>query len=450
MTSETADYLTQPTTQELDHIPGDYGWPLLGKAIPFSRNPMQVCEEHYQNYGAVSRFQMGNERVLLALGPENAQALHLDSDRNFSSEKGLMRFKPLIGGSLIMKDFEEHRFQRRLMQTAFKNTTMREYAPGINAVCERNIRRMAAEREFRFFGYSKEMLLQIAAETFTGVDSEGKEIALLTGAFNDFVSAFDFLFPIDLPGFKFHRGMRAKTQISDFISGMIADKRRSDDQDILAHFCRERDDQGNYFSDRDIAENFVLLLFAAQDTTTASLVNTFYELGKHPQWQHRLREESQALGKEQIEWEDLERLPSYTLVFNEVQRLHSSVPLFPRRSIRACEISGVEVPAHTMLINAITYNHRMPEWWQQPELFDPERFERGEHKQHAFLFHPFGGGAHKCIGMHFAQYVYKSFLHQVLMQYEIVLKPDYSPTWQYLPMPKPTDNLPVSLRPLAR
>ena len=292
-------------------------------------------------------------------------------------------------------------------------------------------------------------MLQLAAETFTGVSRDAPEIAMLTQAFIDFVSAFDFLFPVELPGFKFHKGMRAKNQIDSFIRSMIADKRAGTDRDILAHFCRERDEQGNYFSDRDIAENFVLLLFAAQDTTTASLVNTFYEIGKHPEWQHRLREESQALGKEQLEWEDLDKLPSYGLVFNEVQRLHSSVPLFPRRSIRPCELSGVEIPANTMLINAITYNHRMPEWWQQPDLFDPERFARGEHKQHPFLFHPFGGGAHKCIGMHFAQFVYKSFLHQVLMQYDIVLRPDYSPKWQYLPMPKPADDLPVSLRPLC-
>lgn len=446
MNSTTADYLEQATNQALGHIPGEYGWPLLGKAIPFALNPIAVCEHHYLKYGAISRFKMGPDRVLLALGPENAQALHLDPDKNFSSAKGLERFQPLIGGSLIMKDFEEHRVQRRLMQTAFKNTAMREYAAGINTVCERNIRSMAAQGEFRFFERSKETLLQIAAETFTGVNHDAPEVAMLTRSFIDFVSAFDFLFAVDLPGFKFHKGMRAKNEIASFIRSMIADKRASSDRDILAHFCRERDDQGNYFSDRDVAENFVLLLFAAQDTTTASLVNTFYEIGRHPQWQHRLREESQALGKEQIEWEDLDKLPTYTLVFNEVQRLHSSVPLFPRRSIRPCELSGVEIPANTMLINAITYNHRMPQWWQQPELFDPERFARGEHKQHPFLFHPFGGGAHKCIGMHFAQYVYKSFLHQVLMQYEIVLRPDYSPKWQYLPMPKPVDNLPVSLR----
>ena len=181
--NDYADYLDQPTNLDLGHIPGDDGLPILGKAIAFGSDPHKVCDAHYRQYGAVSRMKMGPEKVLLALGPENAQALHLDPEKNFSSEKGLERFKHLIGGSLIMKDFEEHRFQRRLMQTAFKNQAMRHYAEGINRVCERNIRAMASDGEIRFAPRVKQTLLEIAAETFTGVSEQGRQGDQLTDAF---------------------------------------------------------------------------------------------------------------------------------------------------------------------------------------------------------------------------------------------------------------------------
>lgn len=443
--NDYADYLDQPTNLDLGHIPGDDGLPILGRAIAFGADPHKVCEEHYHRYGPVSRMKMGPETVLLALGPENAQALHLDPDKNFSSEKGLERFKHLIGGSLIMKDFDEHRFQRRLMQTAFKNQAMRHYSQGINQVCERNIRAMARDGEIRFAPRVKQTLLEIAAETFTGVSEQGRQGDQLTDAFQRFIEAFDYLFPVYLPGFKYFKGLRAKREIDDFIRNLISQKRSNSDEDILAHFCRATDENGELFSNRDISENFVLLLFAAQDTTTASLVNAFYELSLHPEWQQRIREECLALGKDALEFDDLEQLPSAGLVFNEAQRLHASVPLFPRRSIRPCVLSGVEVPPNTMIMNAITYNHRMPEWWSEPLKFDPERFERGEHKQHPFLFHPFGGGAHKCIGMHFAQFVFKTFVYHVFTRYRIETPPGYRAAYQYMPMSAPKDGLPLKL-----
>lgn len=441
-------YLERPDNRNLGHIPGDYGFPLIGNALSLGADPLKFCDDRYQRYGEVSRFSMGPSRMVLALGPENARALHLDVEKNFSSARGLGHFERLIGGSLIMKDFEAHRSQRRLMQTAFRKSTMQGYIEHINTICSRRLRTLPGSGEFQLVSQAKSTLLEIAAQTFTGVTGQGGAGDRLTAAFEDFVDGLDFIFQVNLPGFKFHQSLRAKKYIEGFIQELITDKRRNNDGDILAHFCRELDENGEYFSDADIVENFVLLLFAAQDTTTASLVNASFELGRHPEWQQRLREEARALGKESIEQEDLDALPSFGLVFNEAQRLHSSVPLFPRRSIHPCELSGIEIPADTLLMNAITYNHVMPGWWTEPRKFDPERFERGEHKQHPFLFHPFGGGAHKCIGMHFAQMVFRIFMYHMLVGHEIQLPPGYDPDWQHLPMPKPKDNLPMCLVPV--
>ncbi|MCB1687341.1 MAG: cytochrome P450 [Halioglobus sp.] len=441
-------YLDRPDNRDLRQIPGDYGLPLIGNALSLGANPLKFCDDRFHRYGEISRFAMGPSHIVLALGPDNARELHLDTQKNFSSAKGLGHFESLIGGSLIMKDFEAHRFQRRLMQTAFKRSSMDGYVEHINAICAATLRPLFGSDEFELAGYARSTLMEIAAQTFTGVTGQGKEGAKLKAAFANFIDGFDFIFEVNLPGFKYHGSLRAKKYIAAFIRELIADKRHNDDSDILAHFCRELDENGNYFSEFDIVENFVVLLFAAQDTTTASLVNACLELGRHPEWQHRLREEARALGKESIGQDDFEALPSFSLLFNETQRLHSSVPLFPRRSINPCELSGVEIPADTLLMNAITYNHVMPGWWTDPYKFDPERFEREEHKQHPFLFHPFGGGAHKCIGMHFAQMVFRIFMFHLITRHEIQLRPGYDPDLQYLPMPKPKDNLPMRLVPV--
>ena len=90
------------------------------------------------------------------------------------------------------------------------------------------------------------------------------------------------------------------------------------------------------------------------------------------------------------------------------------------------------------------------EHWDDPEKFDPERFspERAEHKRHPFQFIPFGGGAHKCIGIHFAGMMVKSFMHQMLLKYEWKISADYNPQHQIFPMPKQKDDLPLVLKSL--
>jgi len=59
-----------------------------------------------------------------------------------------------------------------------------------------------------------------------------------------------------------------------------------------------------------------------------------------------------------------------------------------------------------------------------------------------------GGGAHMCIGLHFAYMQAKCFARHFLQNLEVSLEPGYSPDWQMWPIPKPRDGLRVTLKPV--
>jgi cytochrome P450 len=108
---------------------------------------------------------------------------------------------------------------------------------------------------------------------------------------------------------------------------------------------------------------------------------------------------------------------------------------------------GYDIPAGTSLSLNPGVTMLSPELFSNPNEFDPDRFspERAEDRVHRFAWSPFGGGAHKCLGMHFAAMQVKLFVATLLRQRRVHL-PKGAPEWCRMPIPKPKGGLPVVFR----
>jgi cytochrome P450 len=118
-----------------------------------------------------------------------------------------------------------------------------------------------------------------------------------------------------------------------------------------------------------------------------------------------------------------------------------------RKAVRDTEILGHFIPAGTVIAVGLWVNQMIPEHWTDPDTFDPERFSeaRQEEKSHRYAWMPFGGGAHKCIGMHFGLLEVKTLLHRMLTHYRWSVPSGYQVRWDSTALPAPADNLPVTL-----
>ena len=104
-------------------------------------------------------------------------------------------------------------------------------------------------------------------------------------------------------------------------------------------------------------------------------------------------------------------------------------------------MGGVVSPIHT---------HHDPRWWEDPFVWDPERFlpGRGEDGKDTFHWIPFGGGPHHCIGFKFAETQIKGVLFHLLRRYRWSVDEGYRMPVQQAPISKPRDGLPLSLVPI--
>ena len=94
--------------------------------------------EHYCQYGPISKASLTFQKYVLALGPEYIQQTMLDSNQSFSARMGYdAPLGDFFAGGLLMQSFDEHKFHRRIMQTAFKIDAMRNYVDLMHLIIDR-------------------------------------------------------------------------------------------------------------------------------------------------------------------------------------------------------------------------------------------------------------------------------------------------------------------------
>ena len=448
-TTVNLSYKEAKNNEKLDHIPGSFGLPIIGQTFQLVKDLYGTIDRQYQQFGNVSRFGLAGFRGALLIGPDLYKEIMLDKDKNFSAEMGYMgSLGRFYKGALLLRDHEEHRFQRRMMQSAFKNDAMKGYIGTMGPMIADGIVSWGEQDKLLFFPAIKQTLLDVAAKIFVGLEESDERAAKLNKAFLDITDGLMGIVTKDLPGTKYRKGKIGERYLIEFFGGLIEERRNSDGTDTFSYFCREKTEDGEYFSNEDIIAHMSFLLFAAHDTTTSALSHMLFHLGQNPELQQRLRDEAMSIDKPFLDYEDLENMPLMEVAVKEALRLHPSVMMMQRRTINDCELGGYKIPANTILFLAPQHTHRMAEYWDEPLKFDIDRWlePRNEHKRHSFSWVGFGGGAHKCIGMHFALMQVKNFMHQFLRQYEFRLADGFSDKMQTVPLPKPVDDLPLVLK----
>jgi len=244
------------------------------------------------------------------------------------------------------------------------------------------------------------------------------------------------------------RGVKARHLLVDLMQQQLPARRASEGPDLFSQLCHARGEDGERFSDDEVVNHMVFLMMAAHDTTTSTLTTLFYCLARDPGWQQRLRDDARALPGDHLQWADLAACERTEWAMKEALRLYPPLTSIPRKAAKDCSFGGYAIPRGTPVGISPIHTHHMPSIWTDPHRFDPERFSpaRAEHKRHPYAYLPFGGGAHLCIGQHFADMEVKSVLHQVLRRWRFSVPDGYRMPYQLVPIAKPKDGLPVTLQ----
>src|SRR3954465_5444426 len=323
--------LTPPKRNSLTHIPGDEGWPIIGRTLDVLADPKGQVERMAAKYGPAYRSPIFGETSLVLLGPEANELVLFDQAKLFSSTHGWGRILGLLfPRGFMLLDFEEHRLHRRALSVAFKSGPMKSYLAELDTGIGARVAQWKAKPgPMLFYPAMKQLTLDLAATSFLGAGI-GPEVDDITNAFVDMVAASVAVIRKPLPGTAMARGVRGRQRIVAYFSEQIPIRRaKGGGDDLFSQLCQATHEDGALISTQDIVDHMSFLMMAAHDTSASSLTSFVGELAAHPEWQQKLRDEIICLGiaaGAPTTFDNLEAMKLTEMAFKEALRLKPPVP----------------------------------------------------------------------------------------------------------------------------
>ncbi|HET6997455.1 MAG TPA: cytochrome P450 [Solirubrobacterales bacterium] len=422
-----------------------------------AHDPLPILLSAYEEYGPIFSVRVLHSRVVFMLGPEANHFVTVGQPENFHwRESSFGDLIPLLGDGLLTIDEDYHDRARAIMMPAFHRQQVVASLTAMEAEAEAAIATLRPGQVVDLSDWMRNLAMRIAMRALLGLDPD--EAGKGAAAAENFERALGF-YGIDFglrllrgPGSPWRKMVTSRRVLDEIVFGEISRRRERPDpsrQDILSLLVGARGEHGEAFSDREVRDQVMTLMFAGHDTSTSTLTFMMHELARHPEVLTRLCEEQdRMLAGATPTVEELEReMPYLDMVLDEVLRLYPPAWIGPRRAVREFEFGGYTVPEGAYVNYCSWASHRIPEVFPDPEAFIPERFTR---ERKAALprgaYVPFGGGSRICIGKRFGQTEVKLVATMLLQRLRLDAMPGRTMTIRQMPTLSPRGGLRMKVR----
>ncbi|XP_066908610.1 cytochrome P450 4c3 [Halyomorpha halys] len=198
----------------------------------------------------------------------------------------------------------------------------------------------------------------------------------------------------------------------------------------LLDLLLETQRRSSEFTDKDILDEVNTFMFGGHDTITSCINFTFYFLAKNPGIQEEvLREVQSVVGEENFTLSNLQQLKYLERVIKESLRILPVAPFIQRAAKKDIKLrSGYILPAGSTIIMMIYALHQNPQYYPNPQQFDPDRFlPENCVKRNSYAYIPFSAGHRNCIGQKFALLEIKAVIAATVRRYKLLPSEDIKP-----------------------
>lgn len=341
--------------------------------------------------------------------------------------------RPLLGNSVFLTNGEVWKRQRRIIDPAFEGGRLKDAFPAMWAAGEAAVERLEGRADGRPVEIEAEASHAAADVIFRTLFSIPIEHAVASEVFSRFrayqraqpilnLAAFLPL-PRWMPRF-YPRGTRANAaRIRGLIRRLTTGRRAEIDagrapDDLATKIMTTVDPEtGQGFDTGEMVDQVAIFFLAGHETSASALAWTLYLMALYPEWQEKVAAEAGALAPE---FGAVSKLRISRDVFREALRLYPPVPMMVREASCPERFRDRDVPQGAQLVLSPWHLHRHERLWENPDGFDPDRWQSANGKQcqrEAYI--PFSAGPRVCTGAGFAMVEGPLLLSMLLRRYRV-------------------------------
>jgi cytochrome P450/NAD(P)-dependent dehydrogenase (short-subunit alcohol dehydrogenase family) len=417
--------------------PGPRGHIVMGNLAAYKHDPIAMLLQLQQQYGDVVRNPLGPFLTHALAHPDYVQQVLQDNQRNYVRGRFYENFKMFFGDGLLTTDGDFWRRHRRCVQPLFHRKEVFTCTNSVGVAATELVTRWRQQPSNAPLDVVEEMMhlsLTMLGQMVFNVDISrhartvgpavrfGIQAMMPQGNANDFI-------PRWVPTRFNRRIAEARKGIDKIISQIIEEhrSRHAERSDLISLLLESRHpESGEPMSDQEVHDEVMTTFLAGHETTGSGLAWALYALAQHPAVLRQLREElDQQLGGRAPTLDDFPALPYLDQFIHESLRVYPPIWGFTRDLVASDEFGGFPIPANSSVFLSPYVTHRHPEFWPNPEAFDPENFAASSAKRHKFAFFPFGGGMRKCIGLHTALLQMRVVIAMVAQHFDLSALPGH-------------------------
>lgn len=425
-------------------------WPIVGALPSMIRDLSGFIQTNSLTQGDIYTIPVAGQKLVMLNHPQYVEHVKIRAKQKYHTGKGSPLTSLLFPDGILTTDGQRWRERRGPIQPYFNPPHLKTKLSEINDSIQRGLRLVDDAAETGEGSDLKTatsyLSMRVLIETIFGIEAEPEEMEQVRSALEFVITnTIQFIAQGNLPDWVPMPGRRQSKQaiqtFRDVAEKLVARQKASNVVEnslfnTLKNMSLPEQKQGD---DRLISQILELLL-AGYETTASTLFWIITLLIAHEDVLQKVTQEiDETLGTALLEQEDLIKLPYFKMVLSEVLRLFPTAYLFWLRCMEDDVINGYHISKGSRVVLSAYHIHRHPDFWDNPELFQPERFAPDTSKKRPInAFIPFGLGARKCLGNQFALVEIQLTIVRILQQYKLSFVSGYG-------VPKPV--LGISLRP---
>jgi cytochrome P450 len=402
-----------------------------------ARNPVQVLSKYTELLGDTFRFYFGGvKEAIVTTSPAVIQhVLKTNSENYHKSEIQTKRMGHFLGKGLLTTHGEAWRTQRRLIQRGFERKQLEVLSSIMQDSLADSLRDFDSQARIGpvdIYPHLMKITFEMVGKSLFGARLKEDDIDRISQTIST-VQEFmvrQTIQPYLNPWFAVSGELRRHEEMRVGADSILLDyiRRRRQEapgHDLLQILMDARYSDGEGMSDELVLSESMQLLVAGHETSSNALSWLLYLLSSRPDCLERLKQEfDSVLGGAPLSYSDVPKLEFAAQVIQEGLRLYPPFWMVDRMALSDDSVGDLAISAGSTVVVFIYGAHHSPQYWENPESFDPQRFSKTNEKLHTpFSWLPFGAGPRGCIGGNYAMLQILMILSVLLRKYDLRLEP---------------------------